>query len=137
MGKIVIAFLFFITASTLAIREARPVRGPTPPSGTRVEAPRAHEPPSRAVHETVPPWVRLAAPPPQQPAAVTPPPLIVQVPPAVVTIDDGNDNDSAGDVIDVIDRCPDQPEDDRDDDGCPGPILRPVRRPIIMVETIY
>ena len=104
MGKLIAAFLFFLGASGLAIHEAEV---PPPPREERVAPPVDETPPSRAIHDDVPPWVKYAAP---------PAPIVLPMPPpAVVTIDDGE----SGDVIDVVDKCPDQPSDD--DDGCPEP----------------
>jgi hypothetical protein len=100
VGKVVLAFLFFIAASVLAIQEARPRR--TPPPHPHVElaapAPAPLAPPSRAISDPIPPWVRYA------------PPLVAP---------DEDDRDSADDIIDVEDRCPDEPTDN--DDGCPEP----------------
>ena len=113
MGKLVAAFLFFLGASGLAIHEAEV----PPPRQERVAPPVDETPPSRAIHDEVPPWVKYAAPPAVRTPAPPPPPTIVlpMPPPPVVTLDDGE----SGDVIDVVDKCPDQPSDD--DDGCPEP----------------
>ena len=35
----------------------------------------------------------------------------------MVIVDDG---ESGGDITDAVDRCPDQPSDDDDRDGCPA-----------------
>ncbi|MDB4971593.1 MAG: hypothetical protein JWN44_7282 [Myxococcales bacterium] len=141
MGKIIIAFFFFfLSASTLAIHEARPLPAPEP---VRVEPPvtEGHSP--RALHDAAPPWVRLASPVP--PAPITPPPVVPprvraeapEVRLAVASVsDDPGDNDSGGCIPDRVDRCPDQPEDDADDDGCPEPANGPAR-PIVQVEAFY
>ncbi|MGZ3439854.1 MAG: hypothetical protein ACXVDD_10065, partial [Polyangia bacterium] len=70
MGKLVAAFIMFLAASALAIHESKP---PPPPREDPIadRAPPAavdHTPPSRAVHDELPPWVKYAAP------KVTPPP---------------------------------------------------------------
>ncbi|HEX6837866.1 MAG TPA: hypothetical protein VF334_14910 [Polyangia bacterium] len=99
VGKLVAAFVFFLGASGLAIHEAKvppPREEPALPS-----PPVDVAPPSRAIHDEVPPWVKYAAPPPR----------------TVSTVDDGE----IGDVIDVVDKCPDQPSDNDDSDGCPEP----------------
>ena len=116
MGKLIAAFLFFLGASGLAIHEAEV---PPPPREERVAPPVDETPPSRAIHDDVPPWVKYAAPRAPAPRPVPPPSTIVLPlpPPAVVTLDDGE----IGDVIDVVDKCPDQPSDDDDNDGCPEP----------------
>jgi hypothetical protein len=98
VGKVLLAFLFFIAASGLAIQEARPRRTAPPPARAEPGARAPLAPASRAVSDPVPPWVRYAPPP----------------PPA-----EENDRDSADDIIDVEDRCPDEPTDN--DDGCPEP----------------
>lgn len=123
MGKLVAAFLFFLGASGLAIHEANvpPPRAEPARRGPPVDV----APPSRAIHDDVPPWVRYAAPPAPAPSGPTPvpsgPTIALPLPPppprSVVTIDDGE----IGDVIDVVDKCPDQPTDNDDSDGCPDP----------------
>ena len=117
MGKLVAAFVFFLGASGLAIHEAK-----VPPpreEPARVAPPVDATPPSRAIHDDMPPWVKYAAPPTPAPSGPT---IALPLPPpppprAVVTIDDGE----IGDVIDVVDKCPDQPTDNDDSDGCPVP----------------
>jgi hypothetical protein len=133
VGKIVIAFLFFLAASTLAIREARPLPAPEP---ARVEPPLSHEPRSRAVHDAVPPWVRLAPPPPLPPAIAVPPVAVPPVTvPTVIVIDE--ERDSGADVLDEVDRCPDQPEDNADDDGCPEPVNGPAQPRMVVQLEVY
>jgi hypothetical protein len=107
VGKLVAAFVMFLAASALAIHEAKP---PPPPrveemAPSRSARPVDEAPPSRAIHDAVPPWVKYAAPPP------------------------ANDNASDGDFADTVDKCPDQPSDDND--GCPDP--EPTQR-IISIE---
>jgi len=116
VGKLVAAFVFFLGASGLAIHEAKPPAPPRQTPAARVVAPAAGEtaPPSRAIHDEVPPWVKYAPPPARAIAAPPPPTIIVEPPPRVViTLDDGETDD----VPDVSDKCPDQPSGD--DDGCP------------------
>lgn len=117
MGKLVAAFLFFLGASGLAIHEAEV---PPPPREQRVAPPVDETAPSRAIHDE-PPWVKYAAPPAPAVRAPAPPPsptIVLPIPPrAFVTVDDGE----SGDVVDPVDRCPDQPSDDDDRDGCPEP----------------
>ncbi|HEX9105191.1 MAG TPA: hypothetical protein VF997_23430 [Polyangia bacterium] len=120
MGKLVAAFVFFLAASALAIHESKPPPSPerdvaSPPVERAVDA----APPSRAIHDAVPPWVKYAAPPAAAPSGPT---IALPLPPpppprSVVTIDDGE----IGDVLDVVDKCPDQPTDNDDSDGCPEP----------------
>lgn len=120
VGKLVAAFVFFLGASGLAIHEAK-----VPPS--REEPARAAPPsvdvtpPSRAIHDDVPPWVKYAAPRVTTPSTIAAPPpsITLPLPPpprTVVTIDDGEI-----DLVDTVDRCPDQPTDNDDSDGCPAP----------------
>ncbi|HEX8953027.1 MAG TPA: hypothetical protein VF945_14330 [Polyangia bacterium] len=120
MGKLVAAFVFFLAASALAIHESKPPPSPerdvaSPPVERAVDA----APPSRAIHDAVPPWVKYAAPPVSAaPSRPTPSAR------TIVTIDDG---EAGGDIPDAIDRCPDQPTDNDDSDGCPeaGPRTQP------------
>jgi hypothetical protein len=117
VGKLVAAFIFFLGASALAIHESKP---PPPPREDPI-APVApekidHTPPSRAVRDEVPPWVKYATPP--KPTTVVhieppPPPIERRV---VIT-----ESEISVDIPDAIDRCPDQPNDRDDNDGCPEP----------------
>ncbi len=116
MGKLVAAFLFFLGASGLAVHEAK-----VPPPGVepaRTTPPAVEPAPSRAIHDDLPPWVKYAAPPapaPSRPTVAVP--IVRPMPPPIVRIDDGE----SGDVVDVVDKCPDQPTDNDDSDGCPEP----------------
>jgi hypothetical protein len=119
VGKLVAAFVFFLAASALAIREAKPPAPPIDADVATPSPPAAHvdePPPSRAIRDEVPPWVKYAAP------TVTPPPpppqRVITIESSIITFDNG---DSADDVPDVIDKCPDQPSDSDDNDGCPEP----------------
>jgi hypothetical protein len=117
VGKIVAAFVFFLGASALAIHEAKPPPSPVDPP--RVE-PVDVAPPSRAVRDEVPPWVKYAAPtPPPAPPPVIKPPLVIEVKPRVIITESTIEY---VDVVDVVDRCPDQPNDRDDNDGCPEPV---------------
>lgn len=114
VGKLVAAFVFFLGASGLAIHEAK-----VPPpreEPARPAPPAAVTPPSRAIHDDTPPWVKYAAPPAPAPSGPTIA-LPMPAPRTVVTIDDGE----IGDVVDTVDKCPDQPTDNDDSDGCPEP----------------
>ena len=116
VGKLVAAFVFFLGASGLAIHEAKPPPPPrdTPTAGIATPPVDEAAPPSRAIHDEVPPWVKYAAPPARAITAPPPPTIILAQPPRVViTLDDGESDD----VPDVSDKCPDQPSGD--DDGCP------------------
>jgi hypothetical protein len=117
VGKLVAAFIFFLGASALAIHESKP---PPPPREEPI-APVVvdHTPPSRAVRDEVPPWMKYAAP----PKPVTPKTTVVRIEPeppierrVIIT-----ESEISGDIPDVIDRCPDQPNDRDDNDGCPEP----------------
>jgi hypothetical protein len=113
VGKLVVAFVLFLAASAAALHEARTAAPPPPPpehvamNGPRLERAADDAPPSRAIHDAVPPWVKYAAP---RPATdeVRPP---IDRPEQLV------------DAIDESDRCPDQPSGD--DDGCPEPAVEP------------
>jgi hypothetical protein len=130
VGKLVAAFSMFLAASALAIHESKPPAPPptaTEPAASRAEpAVSDHTPPSRAIHDEVPPWVKYAA-----PAAPPPPP-----PPHTVISIESWDGPS-GDIPDIVDRCPDEPTSD-DLDGCPEPVRGTVRvttgQEIILVE---
>jgi len=113
VGKLVAAFIMFLAASALAIHESKPPPPPPPESATPV--PHVDEaPPSRAIHDAVPPWVKYAAPP--------TPPVVAEPPPRrVIVIDDGEISVSSGDIPDAVDKCPDQPSGEDIDDGCPEP----------------
>ena len=118
VGKLVAAFVFFLGASGLAIHEAKvppPREEPTRPAPLLDVTP-----PTRAIHDDVPPWVKYAAPraPAPSPITVPPPRITLPMPPprTVVTIDEGEI-----DIIDPVDKCPDQPTDNDDSDGCPEP----------------
>ena len=126
MGKLVAAFVFFLAASALAIHESKPPRphadddAVVAPPEPRVQEP----PPSRAVHEETPPWVKYAAPPTPPP----PPPVTVTVPMPprrVITIESSTITFENGDIPDVVDKCPDQPNGRDDEDGCPEPYNGP------------
>lgn len=125
MGKLVATFSMFLAASALAIHESKPPPPPVAGAAPLRVRPADEAPPSRAIHDDVPPWVKYAAPPapptrPTPPRPTPPPPP----PPALVT--------ENGDYIDVVDRCPDQPNASDDDDGCPEP--EGLRDRIILVE---
>jgi hypothetical protein len=116
VGKLVAAFVFFLAASALAVHEAKPPPSPREelaPPPTRVEAP-----PSRAIHDEVPPWVKYAAPATDAPPPPPPPTLIVtRIPERRVVIEE-----STIDLVDIVDKCPDQLQDNNaDNDGCPEP----------------
>ncbi len=124
MGKLVAAFVFFLAASALAIREAKPP-APTPqsvedevaaPSGaeptTHLSPPPVETAPSRAIRDEVPPWVKYAAPPPPRQRVIT-------VESSIIIFDDNESRDSDGDIPDISDKCPDQPNESDDYDGCP------------------
>ncbi len=122
MGKLVVAFVFFLAASALAIHEAKP---PPPPVAGAAPSVVRHDdddatPPSRAVHDDVPPWVKYAPPPASAPSRPT------------ASVAASEDIDSAGDVPDEVDRCPDQPTDNDDSDGCPEPPQ--LRTEIILID---
>ena len=53
--------------------------------------------------------------------------VVTETPPRTITIDD-----SSIELVDTVDRCPDQPTDNDDNDGCPEP--EGLRDRIIMVE---
>jgi hypothetical protein len=121
VDKLILAFTLFLSASGFAVHEARSAstcaRAPAPMARADDDA----APTSPAIYET-PPWMRYAAPAPPVPPPPAPPP-----PPTIVTARSGDtidtidpvDSDSEA-VPDAVDRCPDQPEDNRDDDdGCP------------------
>ena len=129
MGKLVAAFVMFLAASALAIHESKPPP-PPPETGAPVRHVDVDEaPPSRAIHDAVPPWVKYAAPPVQPPPSSPPPTVVVtQLPPRQFVIT----GSEAADVADVDDRCPDQPSDSDDNDGCPEP--EGLRDRIILVE---
>jgi hypothetical protein len=115
----------FLAASALAIHESKP---PPPPPETPAAVRHVDEaPPSRAIHDAVPPWVKYAAP----PAPPPPPPpvtvVVTQLPPRTITIEE-----SSIEMVDAIDKCPDQPNDSDDNDGCPEP--EGLRDRIILVE---
>jgi hypothetical protein len=118
VGKLVAAFVFFLAASALAIHESKPPPRPVEPTPTRVD----ETPTVRAVHDDVPPWVKYATPPaPPKPVTIVlpqPPRPVITVEPTTIEI---VDSESGGDIPDVIDRCPDQPNDNEDNDGCPEP----------------
>ena len=136
MGKLIVAFTLFVTASAFAVREARigtlssvaatPARpAPGPARSQAAPAPASVAPP---------PWVTYAAPP-SPPAARRP------NPPKLVVVDDPPDQDSGACVPEVIDRCPDSPDRRDDEDGCPEPQPPPgsatVVDRVVVVETIY
>jgi hypothetical protein len=117
VGKLVAAFVFFLAASALAIHESKPPPAPRDEIAPAIVPPVDATPPSRAIHDEVPPWVKYAAPAPAPPRA--PPPLtitVAQIPPRHITIDE-----STIELVDVVDKCPDQPTDRDDNDGCPEP----------------
>jgi hypothetical protein len=126
VGKLVAAFIMFLAASALAIHESRP--SPPPPEEPVAVASRTeplevdHTPPSRAVHDEVPPWVKYATPTPPPPPKM----VVTRIAPPVALVDPV----SGEYLIDVVDRCPDQPNDRDDNDGCP----EPERDRIILVE---
>ena len=120
MGKLVAAFVFFLAASALAVHEAKP---PPPPRVELAPPPvRAEAPPSRAIQDEVPPWVKYAAPPVVAPPRPTPAPtlIVTQIPQRRVFIEESTIE--VGDIPDSVDQCPDQPNDSDDNDGCPEPI---------------
>jgi hypothetical protein len=110
----------FVAASVLAVRETRPIAAasaiqtqtatataPSTATATATAATTAYEPaPSRVVHEA-PPWVKYAQPVPK------------------ITVDEG-------DIVDVSDKCPDNPTDN--DDGCPEP---ETKERVVQLEIIY
>jgi hypothetical protein len=120
VGKLVAAFVFFLAASALAIHESKPPRPRadddavvTPPE------PRLQEPPpSRAVHEETPPWVKYASPAPAPPPVTKPVLRVITIEPSTITFENG-------DIPDVVDKCPDQPTGRDDEDGCPEPYNGP------------
>jgi hypothetical protein len=125
VAKLVAAFVFFLGASALAIHESKP---PPPPREIARAEPTAidHTPPSRAVHDETPPWVKYAP----APAPPAPPPVItrtIEVKPRVFV------TESEIEIVDVVDRCPDQPTSRDDEDGCPEPVNQLEDR-IILVE---
>jgi len=119
VGKLVAAFVFFLAASALAIHESKP---PPPPreetAPSVVVRPVDATPPSRAIHDELPPWVKYAAPAPapSKPIAV----VINQMPPRRMIIDVESTIEIV-DTVDAVDRCPDQPTGRDDEDGCPEP----------------
>ena len=121
MGKLVAAFVFFLAASALAIREAKPPAPPVAAAAPRVAPPDDEAPPSRVIRDEVPPWVKYAAPtPPPPPAPPQPqPPRVITIESSEITIYEN------GDVPDAVDKCPDQPTDGDDNDGCPEAAERP------------
>ena len=128
MGKLVAAFIMFLAASALAIHESKP---PPPPPQTRAPVRHVDEaPPSRAIHDAVPPWVKYAAPPAQPPPPPQPTLVIAQVPPRQIVITESEVEVDG--VVDDVDKCPDQPNDSDDNDGCPEP--EGLRDRIILVE---
>jgi hypothetical protein len=122
VGKLVAAFVFFLAASALAVHEAKP----PPPPRVEIAPPPvpAEAPPSRAIHDEAPPWVKYAAPTAVAPPRPTPPPaptlIVTQIPQRRVFIEESTIE--IGDIPDSVDRCPDQPNDSDDNDGCPEPI---------------
>jgi len=132
VGKLVAAFVFFLAASAVAIREAKPPAPRVDPDVTapaHVTAPADEAPPSRAIRDEVPPWVKYAAPPAPPPS---PPPIerpitrVITIEPTTIEIVDPSD------IPDVIDKCPAEPADDADDDGCPEPYNGPKERVILI-----
>jgi hypothetical protein len=126
VGKLVAAFIFFLGASALAIHEAKPQAPPREdPIAAAVPATIDHTPPSRAVRDEVPPWVKYATPPkPVTVARIEPPPPPIQ---RRVVI---SESEIVFDTPDVADVCPDQVNVRDDNDGCP----EPDRDMIILVE---
>ena len=117
MGKLVLAFLFYIASAALAVHEARaparPPRAPVvAPRADRVNVPETADP----VRFTRPFYIRPLPPPaPPTPATIAIAPPQVTVAPVVIEVD------SEGDIPDNADRCPSE-RDVRtisDDDGCP------------------
>ena len=120
MGKLVASFVFFLAASALAIREAKPPPRVDPDVTAPVHvAPPVDDaaPPSRAIHDELPPWVRYATPPAPPPPTVTPAPItrVITIEPTTIEMID------PGDIPDVADKCPVEPDDNADNDGCPEP----------------
>ena len=109
MGKLVAAFVMFLAASALAIHEAKPPPPPVEGAAPARVRDADEAPPSRAIHDDVPPWVKYAAPP-----SSAPPPIVSAPPPPPLVLDNG-------DYVDAVDRCPDQPGNSDVDDGCPEP----------------
>ena len=123
MGKLAAAFVFFLAASALAIRESKPTPLPVADEATTAVAP-VHvdeAAPSRAIRDEVPPWVKYATPTVTAPVRPTPPRPVITIEASDITILDGESN---GDIPDVSDRCPDQPNDSDDNDGCPESTIR-------------
>jgi hypothetical protein len=121
VGKIIVAFVGFVAASVLAVRETRPIAAASTPSpspspltspitstitSTPTTVSGVYEPAVRVVHEA-PPWVKYA------------------IPVPTITVDEG-------DIVDVSDKCPDQPTDN--EDGCPEP---EGKERVIRLEMIY
>ena len=81
MGKLFAAFVFFLAASALAVHEAKPPPPVDEPAASaRAVTPADDEaPPSRAIRDEVPPWVRYGAPPaPPRPTVIEPlPPTVI------------------------------------------------------------
>jgi hypothetical protein len=118
VGKLVAAFVMFLAASALAIHEAKSPQPPETRAAPRVDEtppPIDHAPPSRAIRDEVPPWIKYAAPPPP------PPTMRIETPPRRVFIEESEITVSGDDIPDAVDKCPDQPNDSDDNDGCPEP----------------
>jgi hypothetical protein len=128
VGKILAAFTFFLAASAFALHESRP-HAPPHASATLGRGPTLArvEPmpiaPTRVTEDRIPPWVRYAPPPVEARTTAAP---TVAAPGRAVAVDGESERDGAGAVLDVIDRCPDEPDDNRDDDGCPEPAAGPL-----------
>jgi hypothetical protein len=139
VGKILVAFSFFLAASAFAVHEAQPPPRPSLPT-------RAAAPPARAAPPAeTPPWVKYATRPSatrsratHSPPRATPPPP----PPDEETADEGEatkpevarDSDSGGDVVDARDACGDGTA--AGDDGCPevAPEAEPSPEPVRLRE---
>jgi hypothetical protein len=116
VGKLVLAFTFYICSAALAVHEARPPNVVPPPLRQKV-ADRVNVAETADPIRSTPPFVmrpiapRIVSPPPAPiapPFVPAPPPPIKE--PAEV---------ESGDVPDVQDKCPEVANGERDDDGCP------------------
>jgi len=131
VGKLVAAFVFFLAASALAIHEAKPSppreeqAPPATPARVAPQPPASPAAPGPVVRDEVPPWVKYATPPPVAQKPVT---RVIRIEPSTIEFESG------GDIPDVVDRCPDQPDDRDDNDGCPEPDRSPLEDRIILID---
>jgi hypothetical protein len=130
VGKLVVAFVFFLAASALAIHEAKPSPPRDPdaaPAPARVTpAPVAPATPGPVIRDQAPPWVKYATPAPAP--ATRPITRVITIEPTTIEIESGDD------IPDVVDRCPDQPDDRDDNDGCPEPDRAQLEDRIILID---